>query len=49
MLNIVHNKIDLLLQDMIINYTKAGVDSIMFPEDWGTQTQTLINPDLWRK
>ncbi|MFW6007530.1 MAG: uroporphyrinogen decarboxylase family protein, partial [Halanaerobiales bacterium] len=44
-----HNKIDDMLEDMIINYARAGVDSIMFPEDWGTQTQTLISPDLWEK
>ena len=42
-----HDRIDELLIDMIRNYAIAGVDSIMFPEDWGTQTQTLINPKLW--
>ena len=45
----IHDKIDILLQDMIINYAKAGVDSIMFVEDWGTQTQTMISPVLWRE
>ena len=42
-----HNKIDRVLADMIRNYAAAGVDSVMFPEDWGTQTQTLISPKLW--
>jgi len=42
-----HDRIDEMLEHMIINYAKAGVDSIMFPEDWGTQTQTLISPSLW--
>jgi len=42
-----HDKIDEQLIYMIRNYSKAGVDSIMFPEDWGTQTQTLISPKLW--
>ncbi len=44
-----HDKVDKTLEDMIRNYGRAGVDSIMFPEDWGTQTQTLISPDLWRE
>lgn len=42
-----HDRIDIMLEDMIRNYARAGVDSIMFPEDWGTQTQTLVNPKLW--
>jgi hypothetical protein len=42
-----HDRIDTLLEDMIINYASAGVDAVMFPEDWGTQNGMLINPDLW--
>ena len=42
-----HDQIDLVLADMIKNYAAAGVDSVMFPEDWGTQTHTLISPKLW--
>jgi uroporphyrinogen decarboxylase len=42
-----HDRIDVLLGDMIRNYAAAGVDAVMFPEDWGTQTQTLVSPDLW--
>ena len=38
-----------MLIDMIQNYAKAGVDSIMFPEDWGTQLRALINPKLWHE
>ena len=44
-----HDKIDVAISDMIKNYGKAGADGIMFPEDWGTQNQTLINPELWRR
>ena len=44
-----HDKVDAILTDMIVNYAKAGVQSIMFPEDWGTQTQTLISPACWRE
>ena len=42
-----HDRIDVMLEDMIRNYAAAGVDSVMFCEDWGTQGQTLISPDLW--
>ncbi|MFW5985362.1 MAG: uroporphyrinogen decarboxylase family protein [Halanaerobiaceae bacterium] len=44
-----HDKIDAMLEDMIVNYARAGVDSVMFPEDWGTQDQTFISPDLWQE
>ena len=44
-----HDRIDRMLEDMIRNYAAAGADSVMFPEDWGTQTQTLIDPHLWRE
>jgi uroporphyrinogen decarboxylase len=42
-----HDRIDALLEDMIHNYAAVGVDSIFFPEDWGTQNQTLVSPNLW--
>ena len=44
-----HDRIDAMLADMIRNFADAGVDSVMFPEDWGTQTQLLISPDMWRE
>jgi len=44
-----HDKVDVILTDMIVNFAKAGAQSIMFPEDWGTQTQTLISPACWRE
>lgn len=48
-MTLLHDRIDSMLVAMIENYAAAGVDSIMFPEDWGTQRTTLINPKLWRK
>ena len=42
-----HDRIDDMLEDMIRNYAAAGVDGVMFGEDWGTQTQTLVSPSLW--
>ena len=44
-----HDRIDRVLEDMIRNYAAAGVDAVMFPEDWGTQSQTMVSPDLWRE
>ena len=44
-----HDRIDIMLEHMIRNYAAAGVDSVMFPEDWGTQGQTLISPAMWRE
>ncbi len=43
-----HDRIDALVEDMIRNYAAAGVDGVVFCEDWGTQNQTLISPDMWR-
>lgn len=48
-MSLLHDRIDAMLEAMIRNYAAAGVDSIMFPEDWGTQNQTLISPALWRE
>ena len=44
-----HDRIDVMLEHMIRNYAAAGVDCVMFPEDWGTQGQTLISPAMWRE
>ncbi|MBN1901600.1 hypothetical protein JW926_09790 [Candidatus Sumerlaeota bacterium] len=43
------DRIDVMLENMIRNYAAIGADSVMFPEDWGTQNQTFISPELWRK
>lgn len=44
-----HDRIDRCIGDMIRNYAAAGVDGVFFPEDWGTQQQTMISPALWRE
>jgi hypothetical protein len=46
---LLHDKIDEQIQNMIKKYAGAGVDSIFFTEDWGTQTQLFINPQLWHE
>lgn len=28
---------------------EAGADGVMFPEDWGTQEQLLVRPELWHR
>jgi uroporphyrinogen decarboxylase len=33
----------------IERYVKAGVDCIMFGDDWGAQDRLLIHPDMWRR
>jgi hypothetical protein len=44
-----HDRIDFMLEHMIHNYAVAGVDSVMFADDWGTQEQTLISPEIWHE
>ena len=44
---ILHDKIDVVLEQMIRNYAAAGADCIFFAEDWGTQSQLFIRPQLW--
>ncbi len=46
-IKILHDKIDVVLEQMIRTYAAAGADCIFFPEDWGTQTQLFIRPELW--
>lgn len=41
-------RIENLLAGTIIQYARAGVDAVMFPEDWGTQENLMIRPDTWR-
>jgi len=42
-------RIEDLLAETIVQYARAGVDAVMFPEDWGTQTALMIHPDTWRQ
>ena len=42
-------RIEDLLADTIVQYARAGVDAVMFPEDWGTQLSLMIRPDTWRE
>ncbi len=44
-----HSRIDALLGGMIRSYADGGVDAVMFCEDWGSQSQLMIDPALWRE
>jgi uroporphyrinogen decarboxylase len=42
-------RVENLLAETIVQYARAGVDGVMFPEDWGTQTSLMIRPQTWRE
>ncbi len=44
-----HDRIDDMLEPYIRNFARAGIDAVAFPEDWGTQEQTLVSPQIWRE
>lgn len=46
---VLHDRIDEQIKHQITHMASAGADSVMIAEDWGTQTQLLINPQLWRQ
>lgn len=46
-IKVLHDKIDVVLEQMIRNYAAGGADCIFFLEDWGTQSQLIIRPQLW--
>ena len=48
-IRILHDRIDELLRMQMTCMRESGAQSIMFAEDWGTQTGTLISPELWRE
>jgi len=43
-----HEKVSSLLSSVIDQFAIAGADGIFFAEDWGTQQNLLISPDMWR-
>lgn len=46
-LNILHDRIDEQIKYQIKHMADVGADSIFIEEDWGTQLQTFISPDMW--
>jgi len=47
-IGVLHDRVDEALAEIIRNYARAGVDAIMFWEDWGTQDSLLIDPNMWK-
>jgi len=47
-IHVLQDRIDRIIMFQIRSFAEAGADAIIFCEDWGTQTQTLISPSLWR-
>ncbi len=47
--DILLTRVEDLLADTIVQYARAGVDGVMFCEDWGTQQGLMIRPALWRQ
>ena len=43
------SRIEDLLAEVIVQYAGAGVDGVMFCEDWGTQENLMIHPRTWRE
>ncbi len=41
-------RVEDLLAEVVVQYARAGVDGVMFPEDWGTQLSLMISPATWR-
>ena len=44
-----NDKVEYWTTHLALQQVKLGVDAIWFGEDLGSQTSTLISPDMWRK
>ena len=47
-IDVLHDRVTTLLEGMIEQYGKAGMDGVMFCEDLGTQDRLLMSPTMWR-
>ncbi|MFP4384967.1 MAG: uroporphyrinogen decarboxylase family protein [Spirochaetia bacterium] len=47
-LDILHDRVTTLLEGVIEQYGKAGMDAVMYCEDLGVQDRLLIGPEMWR-
>ena len=48
-LEILYDKVEYWTTEIAINLARLGVDALWFGEDLGTQTSTLMSPEMWRK
>ncbi len=44
-----NDKVEYWTTHLALQQVKLGVDALWFGEDLGTQTSTLISPDMWRR
>lgn len=47
-IDVLHDRITSLYEGIIDRYGEAGLDSIFFCEDLGTQDRTMFSPAMWR-
>lgn len=48
-IDILHERVTSLLEDVMRQYAAAGADGVFFCEDWGIQDRLLISPTMWRE
>lgn len=48
-LDLLYDKVEYWTTEIAINLAKLGVDALWFGEDLGSQTSTLMSPDMWRQ
>jgi len=44
-----HDRVTVLLEEIIKRWAETGADGVFFCEDWGTQERLLISPAMWRE
>ena len=47
-IDILHERITTVIEGIIEQFGKAGMDGVMFCEDLGVQDRLLIGPEMWR-
>lgn len=48
-LAVLYDKVEYWTTQIALNLAQMGVDALWFGEDLGSQTSTLISPEMWRK
>jgi uroporphyrinogen decarboxylase len=43
------DKLTEIILEVIDNFSKIGVDGVLFLDDWGLQDKLMIGPDVWRR
>jgi uroporphyrinogen decarboxylase len=47
-IDVLHDRVTTLLEGVIEQYGKAGMDGVMYCEDLGVQDRLLMGPEMWR-